>query len=396
MAPQGKYWIFVKNVAVNDNIISSDLVDKNDDKINYAVWQLERGESGNLHYQGYVEFTSRTRMAGALKAIPNCHWEIRRGTAEEARKYSMKEDTRVEGPWEVGTWENHSRGKRTDLMTVKEELDKGATLAQVAEDHFGLWCRNHKAFSVYRLMKSPPRDFKSQVIVLVGNSRIGKTYWANKNTRDAYSVWNSKWFDDYSGTGDVIINDFTGWIDYNVLLNMLDAYPCKVEFKSGVVNFAPRRIVITSNFDWWEWYDWTKVKGVKQALELRIDHYEKFSHPPGEQMGTGWDDHIPNPWPIQEVVEEVAATPPCAQPSPDDDLIDGYLESIDADDQDEVAARAVVDLTCEETVIAETTESDTGEVLTSAEIRARIGYFNLGKRVRKRKNPFIDDEAGED
>jgi len=56
----------------------------------YSIWQLERGENGTLHWQGYVEFSgqfSLSQLKSSCKELGTAHLEGRRGTAEQAREY---------------------------------------------------------------------------------------------------------------------------------------------------------------------------------------------------------------------------------------------------------------------------------------------------------------------
>lgn len=70
----------------------------------YLVYQLEAGESGTPHFQGYVEMKKRTTLLQMKKLFPGAHLEKRRGTQAEARAYCMKNDSRLEGPWEYGLY----------------------------------------------------------------------------------------------------------------------------------------------------------------------------------------------------------------------------------------------------------------------------------------------------
>lgn len=74
--------------------------------IKYCIVQLEKSpETGNLHYQGYLELPKPMRY-GAIKSLLKCdsaHLEARKGTALQAADYCRKEESREDGPWEFGS-----------------------------------------------------------------------------------------------------------------------------------------------------------------------------------------------------------------------------------------------------------------------------------------------------
>lgn len=72
----------------------------------YALFQLEKAPStGQLHYQGYL----RVKISKTLSRIINIfkpwkpHIEISKGSEEQNVTYCSKSETRVSGPWTVGT-----------------------------------------------------------------------------------------------------------------------------------------------------------------------------------------------------------------------------------------------------------------------------------------------------
>lgn len=72
--------------------------------VSYMTWQLEMGETGRPHLQGYMELSGAHTMK-QLHKVPGfetAHFEVRRGTQEEARRYARKDEGRIEGPWEIG------------------------------------------------------------------------------------------------------------------------------------------------------------------------------------------------------------------------------------------------------------------------------------------------------
>ena len=63
-----------------------------------VLYQVETGEAGTIHLQGYVEINN-PRVIGWLKGLnARAHWEVRRGTRSQAILYCCKEDTRLVRP----------------------------------------------------------------------------------------------------------------------------------------------------------------------------------------------------------------------------------------------------------------------------------------------------------
>nr|WGT79593.1 master replication initiator protein [Sophora yellow stunt virus] len=75
-----------------------------EDKFKYLVYQLEAGDNGTPHYQGYVEMKKRTSLPQMKKMFPNAYVEKKRTSQAEARQYCMKEEGRLQGPWEYGVF----------------------------------------------------------------------------------------------------------------------------------------------------------------------------------------------------------------------------------------------------------------------------------------------------
>jgi len=64
---------------------------------------LEKGEDGTVHLQYYVSLPKdkRQRITSMKKTCPHTHWQPV-GKDNGASSYAMKEETRLEGPWEFG------------------------------------------------------------------------------------------------------------------------------------------------------------------------------------------------------------------------------------------------------------------------------------------------------
>lgn len=227
----------------------------NDTPVKYAVWQLEKGENGTPHYQGYIELDRQMRLTALKKILPTAHFEKRRGTRDQARDYCMKDDSRLEGPWEHGDFGAKRPGKRNDLIKLYEGVKEGKTNQQLLEEHPAAYMRNFKAIEHVRHVIATRRDFKTEVYVLWGDTKLGKSYYCRDISPDAYWKQRSDWWDGYDGISDVIIDDFYGWIKFDTLLRLCDENPCQVEIKGGHVNFSPKRVFITSNAWPNKWYN---------------------------------------------------------------------------------------------------------------------------------------------
>jgi hypothetical protein len=81
-----------------------------------------------------VEYSSPQRFAYFHSNVVKCHCEKRRGSRDQARDYCRKEDTRKDGPWEVGQWKAGGAGRRTDLSGIVDACKTGS-IKRVAEEH---------------------------------------------------------------------------------------------------------------------------------------------------------------------------------------------------------------------------------------------------------------------
>jgi len=228
-------------------------------KVKYCVWQKEKGEQGTEHWQGYVQFSQNMRLAALKKMSPTAHWEERRGSHTQAKAYCMKEDTRVDGPWEHGVDQGGDSGQN-GLTGVKRMIDDGASMKDIGHEHPSEVIRYGRGIRDLRcLLGMQERTWMTKTVVIWGPSGNGKTSLVQRCAPGAY--WLSKpkpnsgvFFDGYDGQEDVVIDEFYGWIQHDLLCRMLDRTPLLVDTKGGMVSFCPKRVWITSNKDPLYWY----------------------------------------------------------------------------------------------------------------------------------------------
>lgn len=244
-ATQSKNWVFTLNNPETATLPAT-LPYK------FITWQAETGENGTPHLQGYVIFETKKTLTAVKSLLPRAHWEVRKGTHDEAVAYCNKVDTRSDGPWTYGI--PPQPGKRTDLEDVAKLIQTGSTLQQVAEIYPVQFIKYHRGFTALKLALTKPRSDPPTVIVYYGPTGTGKSHRAQQTDPDPYWLPQGKWFDNYFGQETCIIDEFYGWLPYAFLLRLLDRYPMLVETKGGHVQFVSRRIIFTSNKPPWEWY----------------------------------------------------------------------------------------------------------------------------------------------
>lgn len=116
------------------------------DKMRYLGYALERGTSGTVHWQGYVELRSQLSLASLKVLLGNsAHIEARQGTAQQARDYfalpGEKPGETLQEAKEFGVLS--SQGKRNDLEKVVEAVKvKYCVLA----DSLNNWLQAYQAY----------------------------------------------------------------------------------------------------------------------------------------------------------------------------------------------------------------------------------------------------------
>lgn len=247
-----------------------------------SIFQLEECQNGRRHLQGYSEFNNPSRFSAfQIGRFQAGHFEKRKGTKSQAVAYCRKVESRLEGPWVVGDMEIQ-QGTRNDLLVVQSLLQDGASEKTIADDHFGVWVKYHKAFKKYKSLCVEPRNWKTKTYIFWGEAGSGKTRRVYEELREehgpVYDVprpnGGSIWFDGYDPAIHKVIlfDDFYGWCPLHLLLKLCDRYPMQVPVKGGHVEFCALALVFTSNKPWSDWYKWDEFGSeLEKAFERRID-----------------------------------------------------------------------------------------------------------------------------
>lgn len=249
------------------------------ENVTYIVYQLERcPETRRLHYQGYVLWKTKKTLSYCKTQHATAHWEPRRGTHEQARDYCKKKDSQVSQDYVFEYGDEPKPGARNDQLAVKAAVDEGVPLLQLWEEHFPVMLKYQRSVSIYRELKTPPRDFKSEVCVMYGKSGTGKSRYIYENLPVDETFWltpsrdtGDPWYDGYDPLQHyhIILDDFYGWMKFSVFLRLTDRYPMKVPSKGKMVEWRPKMIWITSNSAPLDWYSKVFSNGTKTYQFLR-------------------------------------------------------------------------------------------------------------------------------
>lgn len=247
--------------------------------ISYIIAQDEIcPDTHREHIQGYVEFDKAMTM-GMIKKLFNdnkIHLEPRKGNQNDAIKYCTKaESKKPEGrSWQWG--EPKKQGERNDIHFAVRELEAGKSIKSIIlERPSNLRVISHLIKLKY-MLNDTPRTWATELHILIGPTRCGKTRKVWEKEDDLWALpegTSSAWFDNYIGQEAVIIDDYAGQIRYEYLLQITDRYPMQVNSKGGMINWNPKRIYITSNYDMETWYPGQDIS----ALIARCTSVQKLT-----------------------------------------------------------------------------------------------------------------------
>jgi len=313
---QGKYWMFTLFPQTEEEQtcwpVDSDAMPRavsdwliRDKQIQYIVCQVECAPgTGRFHVQGYLQRTSNARLSKMKSLSPSAHWELRRGTHQEAKDYCTKKESRVQGPWELGVEAAPEQGKRNDLNELYTAVKAGKPLEEILEDTGGSCSRYEKQLKFMQSCALKTRSNREltgvRVITLIGETDVGKTYAAihyiaggnDYYIADSPSHKDSKmWFDGYQGEKTLILDDFSGTAcQFRFLLRLLDKYTLKIEYKGGFTYACWTTVVITTNDDPITWYSGVGLAPLRRRLTTGGSEIRRIEQR-GAYRTVDWEGH---------------------------------------------------------------------------------------------------------
>lgn len=252
--PRGRFWCFTLNNPTFTDQEHWVTYTETAPDIRFLTYGKETGASNTFHFQGYIEMNKTVSLAH-LKAShgPRYHWELRKGTGEEAMRYCWKEDSE---PYIWGT-PSKGKGERTDLSVVQDDMDGGMSMREIATNHFGTFLRYNRGLAQYMsLTRQAKRRAPPKIQWLWGESGAGKSVTMTEIVEempvdDVYYVSTSPtgtWWGGYNGQSVVVMDDFrASWFPHNMILRLFDCVPMSVPYHGGYSLLQAERWIVTTN-----------------------------------------------------------------------------------------------------------------------------------------------------
>lgn len=298
---EAKRWCFtINNPTDEDKFWVNEQGEPNDllSNIEYCILQEERGENGTLHWQGFLILKKKQRLQWLKRRINGrAHFEVTRGTNEQARDYCKKEDTYTGGlRYEYGQLPERAAIKKRDerLQDACEELDiikDGYKRPSDIPSITLMQCGFIPAMKELTADVLGPYRPNLKIITLIGPPGCGKSYAIQHyfpGHGRCIAGNNGIWFQ--QPLADVMVfEEFCGQIPLQRMLQFLDPYPLALEIKGGMRPALYTTVVITSNTTPKFWYKATDQEDPKRmdaihALWDRIN-YSDGSYIPVRQTG---------------------------------------------------------------------------------------------------------------
>ena len=246
--------------------------------VDYMVFQLERGENGTEHLQGYLRLKKRSRMAAVKIAlgIEAVHLSVAKGNEEQNKLYCTKEDSRIDGPWEHGIYDPLAgkQGSRSDIIAAANSMQQGMSLPQLALTYSDLFIRYPSGMERTRQLLTPAPPLQRQIYChcLWGPTNTGKTHRVLTTFPLTYTVHPGRGpWDQYQGEEVILFDEFdcSRW-PIDLMKQLLDKWRCRLDCRYTDKYAAWTTVFIISNNPPSQWWMLPPTSPDKAALLRRL------------------------------------------------------------------------------------------------------------------------------
>lgn len=237
----------------------------------YCCGQFEMGEVENTkHIQSFVVFKNPKSFDRVKVLFPTAHIDVVNGTNTQCRDYCTKNETRVEEPFEFGTFAEMRA--RNDIKNFFDLLDSGATDMELRDLSPTLFLKEFKKLNELRLTRKKQLYSKQcrdvEVTYVYGPSGAGKSTYVNdlvvNDTVFRVDSFDKSAFTDYAGEDTLVIDEFKGQFNVQFMNRLLDCFPLKVRGLGSLLPACFTKVYIISNFHYRNLYQSEQVENSGQ------------------------------------------------------------------------------------------------------------------------------------
>ena len=253
--------------------------------LKYYIFQIEKGGNSELtHIQGLIIFSKPYHWYTFCKRFPFADFSDVYSSNTYARQYCSKEDTRVSGPYEYGTFTEERQ--RTDIKEFLELLEVGASDKDLKTTHPSLYLREFNKLSALRT-QDKFNEFRKkkrnvETTYIYGPEGVGKSTYVYdmlgfENTFSVQTFDNSA-FTFYEGQDYLVIDEFNAQWSIQFMNKLLDNFPLQLRGLGCLKWACYEKVYIISNYSLKDIYKDIQENNqtIYRSFLRRIDNVIRF------------------------------------------------------------------------------------------------------------------------